>query len=115
MAMVKKQRPTRYFTFTRTLPTQKDFDLLTENALKYNMHIGSRELRRSDGKLVLKGFIILNAHKTVQRELAAVFPNFLISTQQFILDAILDDEAELSLYDTGGRNHYFDSVKRKLF
>jgi len=101
-------RYTRYFTFTKVNPEEKDYRFLEEECERIDAFLGySTELYP---RRLLRGFIILRGPRTCSGGLYRNFPNFLVTAYHGD-NPFNFDEAN----DVVRKHHPFESLRKVLF
>ena len=124
MRIVLRPKRTRYFTFTRTDPGSRDYDLLIEMCGRHDFMCGYKTVR--DGwKTRLYGFLVLRGPSTVVDDIANLLPNFLVTPLDHEFSNGFDwvcniQSGEYHFFVDGeiffnGKEHPLRDVKKNLF
>lgn len=100
---------TRYFTFVKVNPVEKDYDKLERVAKRMKAFMGYKLMKNGE-KEYLVGFILL-FHRDSVFNVYPQFPNFLVKP----MDGPMDWDAVERTYDRVFGVHPFSDIRRCLF
>jgi hypothetical protein len=103
---------TRYFTFSRCNPRDKDYDVLIGSCDVINAFLGFKDELDEDGFVVkLKGMFILHGPKAYADQLITFFPNFLLVAMEPDMHDSFNSHNDFTFIG----EHPYARIRKRLF
>jgi hypothetical protein len=105
-----KEPFTRYFSFSRVNPSDRDYGVLFETCTDIDAYLVYRT-KHVNGVDRLDGYMVLNGPRAYARDICRLFPNFMVTHLKPDVYSMFMDGGEVNVRGQCP----FESIRRKLF